>query len=71
VTSETSLTATVPAGATTGRVTVTTPNRTLVSNADFRIRQRSAFSPPQLQTPRHSVPPAVETPHAPSQTPPG
>jgi len=37
VTSDTLLTATVPAGATTGYVTVTTPSGTLTSNVPFRV----------------------------------
>jgi uncharacterized repeat protein (TIGR03803 family) len=44
---DTYLTATVPAGATTGSVTVTTPSGTLTSNVPFRITpQLLSFSPP-------------------------
>jgi uncharacterized repeat protein (TIGR03803 family) len=39
VASDTYLTATVPSGATTGFVTVTTPHRTLTSNKKFRVTQ--------------------------------
>ena len=46
VKSETYLTATVPAGATTGFVTVATPGSTLKSNQKFRVTpQISSFSP--------------------------
>jgi len=38
VVSESEITATVPAGATTGYVTVTTPKRTLKSNVKFQVR---------------------------------
>ena len=38
VVSDTYLTATVPPGATTGFVTVTTPSGTLTSNQEFRVR---------------------------------
>jgi uncharacterized repeat protein (TIGR03803 family) len=38
VTSGTSLRATVPTGATTGKITVTTPSRTLLSNVVFHVR---------------------------------
>jgi hypothetical protein len=37
VSSDTSLAATVPAGATTGYVTVTTPTGTINSNVPFRV----------------------------------
>jgi hypothetical protein len=37
VVSDTYLTATVPAGATTGKVKVVTPNGTLFSNVPFRV----------------------------------
>lgn len=47
VSSETYLTATVPAGATTAAVTVTTPGGTLTSNKTFRVTpQITSFSPP-------------------------
>jgi hypothetical protein len=46
VKSDTNLTATVPAGATTGAVTVTTPGGTLTSNLPFRVRpQLLNFNP--------------------------
>ncbi len=46
VESDTYLTATVPAGATTGLVTVTTPSGTLLSNKSFRVApQIFSFSP--------------------------
>jgi hypothetical protein len=38
VKSDTFLTATVPSGATTGFVTVTTPGGTLTSNKQFRVK---------------------------------
>lgn len=37
VVSSSEITATVPAGATTGEVKVTTPSRTLTSNVNFRV----------------------------------
>jgi hypothetical protein len=47
VKSDTYLTATVPAGATTGLVTVSTPSGMLTSNKPFRVRpQLLSFSPP-------------------------
>jgi len=47
VVSDTYLIATVPAGATTGFVTVTTPNNTLTSNKPFRVTpQLLSFDPP-------------------------
>jgi len=47
VVSDTYLTATVPAGATTGFVTVATPNGTLTSNKPFRVTpQLLTFDPP-------------------------
>ena len=47
VVSDTFLEAQVPAGATTGLVTVTTPSRTLSSNKPFRVTpQLLSFSPP-------------------------
>jgi uncharacterized repeat protein (TIGR03803 family) len=46
VVSDTFLTATVPAGATTGSVTVTTPSGTLTSNKQFRVTpQIKSFTP--------------------------
>jgi hypothetical protein len=46
VKSDTYLTATVPSGATTGKVTVTTPSGTLKSNKIFRVTpQILSFSP--------------------------
>jgi uncharacterized repeat protein (TIGR03803 family) len=45
--SDTYLTATVPSGATTGAVTVTTPGGTLTSNKTFRVTpQLKSFTPP-------------------------
>lgn len=44
VKSDTYLTATVPSGATTGFVTVTTPGGNLVSNKQFRVNQRTLNS---------------------------
>ncbi len=41
VVSDTYITATVPAGATTGSVTVTTPTVTLTSNVPFRVLPNS------------------------------
>ena len=47
IVSDTFLGATVPAGATTGFVTVTTPSGTLTSNQSFRVRpQLLSFNPP-------------------------
>jgi uncharacterized repeat protein (TIGR03803 family) len=46
VVSDTYLTATVPAGATTGKINVTTPSGTLTSNQNFRVTpQIFSFSP--------------------------
>ena len=50
VSSDTFLTATIPAGATTGPVTVTTPSGNLKSNVSFRVTpQILSFSPPSGQ----------------------